>query len=179
MKISANNTRSGLAELQTSLHWYVEVSNGPVGDIGSGNELQVRVQTATLPTAEHEYVPVELQGHTVKFLGKTTKAGQLTWSFVEGTDAKVTAYFMKWAQSAWAGDGSDTQGTQISTQDMKSDIKMYLLGPDDKVTQTYTLVGAMPSIPAGVDLTQTADPVNVEITWDYDDFHITAGDVKW
>lgn len=177
MKFSANKTRAGLGELQTTLHWNVEVTGGPAGSFDE--KLQIRVQSATLPTAEHEYVPVELQGHTVKFVGKTTKAGQLAWTFVEGTDASVTSYFIAWAQAAWGGTGTDTTGIQKSTAEMKADIKMYLMGPDDVVTQTYTLVGAMPSIPAGVELAQTADAMNVEINWDYDDFHVEVGSVKW
>jgi len=177
MKYSANKTRSGLGELQTTLHWDVDVSGGPAGKFDE--KLSIRVQTTTLPTATHEYVPVELQGHTVKYIGKTTKAGQIPWTFVEGTDALVTSYFIKWAQKAWGGDGKDTTGKQIKTSEMKADIKMYLRGPDDAITQTYTLIGAMPSIPEGASLAQTADPMNVTINWDYDDFHIETGSVKW
>lgn len=179
MKFSINKTKQGLGELQTTLHWIVSVSN-PAEAVGDLEEdLQIRVQTSGLPVAETESTQVELQGHKINYVGKTSKAGEISWTFLEGTDAVVTGYFMNWANSRWSGDGSDTEGVQMLTSELKADLKLELLGPDDEVTQTYALIGAMPKLDAGGELGQSADPLNPVVTWEYDDFHVDAGGTNW
>lgn len=179
MKFSVNRTKQALSELQNTLHWAVTIVN-PASAIGAFEEdLQIRVQTSAVPEATEETSKVELQGHIINYVGKTTKNGELPWTFVEGTDAKVTAYFTRWANARWNGDGSDTTGKQALTAALKADIKIELMGPNDVVTQTYTLIGAMPRFEKGAQLGQTADPMAPTITWEYDDFHFSGGGATW
>lgn len=179
MKFGINRTKQGLSELQTTLHWIVTVVN-PAAAVGAFEEdLQIRVQSTGLPEAQEESNKVELQGHIINFVGKTTKNGELAMTFVEGTDAKVTSYFTRWAQARWSGDGKDTTGKQALTKDLKADIQIQLLGPDDVVTQTYTLIGAMPRFEKGATLAQTADPMIPTVTMEYDDFHVKTAGVTW
>lgn len=179
MKFSVNKVKQGLGELQTTLHWAVSMINSPtaVGDFGEN--LQMRVQTAALPEPQADMNKVELQGHVINFPGKTTKNGQISMTIVEGTDAAATAYFTKWAQARWQGDGSDTTGKQALTADLKGDLKLELMGPDDTVTQTYKLIGCIASMNANGNLGQSADPLVPSITIEYDDFHIDAGGIQW
>ena len=117
----------------------------PAPAIGALPEnLQIRCQSTTLPQAQEETNKVELQGHVINYVGKTTKNGEIPMVFVEGTDALAIGYFTKWQQARWSGDGKDTTGVQRLTKDLKADIKIELMGPDDVVTQTYMLIGAMP-----------------------------------
>lgn len=179
MKFSVNRVKQGLGELQTTLHWLVTIIN-PAAAVGAFEEdLQIRVQSTGLPTAQEETNKVELQGHVINMVGKTTKNGELAMTFVEGTDAKVTSYFTKWAQARWSGDGKDTTGKQALTKDLKADIKIELLGPDDSVTQTYTLIGVMPRYETGANLGQTADAMIPTATWEYDDFHVKTPGADW
>jgi len=175
MKYSINQTKKALGEAQTVLHWYVLISNPPKA-LKVDKDIVVRVTTATLPTANVENTQLQLQGHTINYTGKITKAGEITWNFYEGTDAKVTNLFMEWAKLRWGGDGKDTTGKQILTNDVKADITMKLLGPNDEVTQTYVLIGAMPKLEPGGQLGQTSEPLQPVITWDFDDFHWGPGD---
>jgi hypothetical protein len=123
---------------------------------------------------------LELGGHKINFVGKLNKNGELTWKFFEGTDAAVTEYFMNWAKARWSGDGKDTVGKQSLTKDLKADIQIQLLGPDDEITQTYVLVGCMPKIDPGGELGQTSDAMQPSITFTYDDFHWGKGSsVTW
>lgn len=179
MKFSVNKTKQGLGELQTTLRWQVTIVSA-ASAVGAFDEsLQIRIQSSGLPEAQVENTQVELQGHVINFPGKTIKNGELPWTFVEGTDAKVVAYFTKWDNARWSGDGSDTTGKSALTAALKADVKIELLGPDDVVTQTYTLVGAMPRIEKGATLAQTADAMMPNVTWTYDDYHQNAGGVNW
>lgn len=179
MKFSVNKVKTSLGELQNTLHWIVTIVN-PASAVGAFDEaLQIRVQSTGLPEAQSENTQVELQGHVINFPGKTIKNGELPWTFVEGTDAKVVAYFTKWDKARWEGDGKDTTGKQALTATLKADVKIELLGPDDVVTQTYTLIGAMPRIEKGATLAQTADAMLPTVTWAYDDFHQDTGGVSW
>ncbi|BES79810.1 hypothetical protein YerA41_189c [Yersinia phage YerA41] len=179
MKYSVNRTKQALGELQTTLHWAMSIVN-PAPAIGALPEnLQIRCQSTTLPQAQEETNKVELQGHVINYVGKTTKNGEIPMVFVEGTDALAIGYFTKWQQARWSGDGKDTTGVQRLTKDLKADIKIELMGPDDVVTQTYMLIGAMPRLENGAQLGQTADPMTPNITFEYDDWHITANGVSW
>ena len=179
MKFSVNRTKQGLGELQTTLHWVVSMISAPSA-IGAWDEdLQIRMQTIALPQAQEESNKVELQGHVINYIGKTTKNGEIAATVVEGTDARVTAYFTKWQQARWGGDGKDTTGKQSLTKDVKADLKIELLGPDDEVTQTYILVGAYPRFEPNGNLGQSADPMIPNVTFEYDDFHVSVPGVEW
>ena len=174
MKFSINKTKAGLGELQTTLHWVVSIAK-PAEAVGEFEEdLQIRVQTSGVPVPSTESTPVELQGHTINYNGKTSYNGELPWTFVEGTDGKVIAFFSKWVAKRWAADGKDVQGKQELTEKVKADLKLELLGPDDEVTRTYTLVGAMPKIDSGNELGQSADAWMENITWTYDHHHLNV-----
>ena len=65
MKFSVNRTKQALAELQTTLHWMVTITN-PASAIGGMEEdLQIRIQSTGIPEATEETNKVELQGHVI------------------------------------------------------------------------------------------------------------------
>ena len=175
MKFGINRTKSALGEVQSTLHWQVLIKN-PSKAVGELSEdLQIRVTTTGVPKETVEDIQVEMQGHKINYNGKVTKNGEITWTFVEGTDAAVMEYFTKWVNARWSGDGKDTIGKQGLTVDLKADLEIQLLGPDDEVTQTFALVGCMPQYDQGSELGQSADAINPTITWTYDDFHRGKG----
>lgn len=175
MKFSANRVKQALGEVQSTLHWAVEISS-PATAVGAISEdLIIRVTTSGVPKEVTEDIQVEIGGHKINYQGKVTKNGEISWNFIDGTDAGVFEYFTKWINARWSGDGSDTQGVQKPTAEIKADLKISLLGPDDKVTRTYELIGCMPKFDDAAELGQTADIVNGVITWSYDDFHRGVG----
>lgn len=179
MKFSVNQVKQGLGELQTTLHWGVAITS-PAAVVGEFPEdLEVRVQTTAMPEADVQTTKIELGGHTINFNGKTIKAGELPWKFIEGTDAAVISYFTQWANARWGGDGSDTTGKSALTAECKADVVIQLMNPQDEVVQTYKLIGALPKIATSDELGQTADPLSPIVTWEYDDFHVITDNVSW
>lgn len=179
MKFSLQETKQGLGQVQTTLKWLFNITV-PAASVGDFPEnLQIRVQTTGLPNAEHETLKVELGGHVINSAGKTVKNGELPSKFVEGVDAAVEAYFLKWMAARWGGDGQDTTGKQENDADLKAEVMIQLLDPQDNPTRTYTLVGAMPKFTNANELGQQAEVFSPDITWEFDDFHVDAGGVKW
>ncbi len=179
MRFSLNTVKAGLGEVQTLHKWAVTIPN-PAAVAGEFPEsLQVRVQTAGIPLPEVINTEIELGGHSFNNNGKIVKKGTLVWSFIEGTDAKVIEYFTNWIAARWSGDGVDTKGQSATTADCKGDLLMELLGPDDETTQSYDMVGSLPSFAGIGEGGQAPDPLNPQIQFDYDDFHIHAGSANW
>lgn len=179
MKYSINQTKAALAELQTTLHWAMTMIKAPAAVGAMPENVVIRCSSSGVPEVQSQANQVELQGHTINYVGKTTKAGQITLTFVEGIDAAVTNYFLSLEQAKWSGDGSDTYGVQKLTNDLKFDIRLELMSPDDKVTQTYDLIGCMIEWTHGMNLSQNADPVNPTVNLSYDDFHVKTNGVTW
>lgn len=179
MKFSVNRVKAGLGEVQTSLHWAVSIPK-PASVAGEFPEdLEVRIQTSGIPMAEMESLRVELGGHDIGFNGKTKKAGSLDWTAVEGTDARFTEYMYKWISSRWGGNGQDTTGKAATSEECKADVVIHLLNHADEVTQTFTLVGCLPSFSEAGSLSQDAEAHTPGITFEYDDFHFAGKNVKW
>lgn len=179
MKFSANRTKEGLGEVQSLMKWSVSIPVPPASVGEFPEDLEIRVNTAETPQEEVTTMKVELQGHVINGSSKVVKNGELTWKFVDGTDSKAIAYFTKWVSKRWSGDGKDTQGKSELTKDIKAEVRMALMNQADEETTVYTLVGAQPKVERKTEFGQNNDPFNPAITWDYDDFHMKAGDVTW
>lgn len=179
MKFSLNRVKQGLGEVQNLKNWAFSIPN-PAAVAGEFPEdLEVRVQSVGIPTAEFENLQVSLGGHPINYNGKVTKAGSITLTAVEGTDARFSSYMYNWISNRWTGDGKDTQGSSAPTADCKADVQIALLGPDDAVTQTFTLVGCLASFDGSADAGQDSGEYAPTVTLDYDDFHVDTGSVKW
>lgn len=179
MKYSVNETKEALGELQTTLRWKFSWIKAPAAVTAPDKSLMIRVQSSGVPQATEETNKVELQGHVINFPAKTTKNGEIPLTLVEGTDAKVAGYFYQLCAARWSGDGNDTKGVQAPTADLKGDGLLELLGPNDQVTQSFKMIGAMCRFEHGMSLAQTADPVVNSVMLEYDDFHVNAGGATW
>lgn len=180
MKFSINQAKTGLGELQTSLHWHVSIVNPSTAAGPMDENLEIRVQTSTIPRQETTTTKVELQGHTLNFTGKTTTNGEIALRFLESTDGAVIDYFSKWVAKRWESDGTDVTGKQELTADVKADLKLDLLGPDDEVTRSYTLIGCMPRVNSENTMGQEAEAWIEEIVVEYDSHHMSvAGEISY
>lgn len=176
MKFSLSQVKQALGEVQTLLHWTFNIANPPKG-MNFPEKLMIRVTTTDIPKPERENTAVELGGFNINYVGKVKRSGSITVTFFEGTDGSVTEFIQKWVQACWSSDGKDTAGTQGLTSDVKADITLSLMGPNDKVTQTYKLIGCLPNLgDTGGQLGQTADAMKPQLTLDYDDFHWGLGE---
>lgn len=181
MHYSLNRTTQALGELQTTLHWKLTIIKpaNAVGDLPE--DVEIRCTSATVPESVEELNKLQIAGHTINYVGKTSKNGQITLTFTDGTDTAATDYFTKWSAARWQGDGADTTGVQTLTQDLKADIRLDMMDPQDKVTQSYTLIGSITSLVRNINLSQTADPLAMSVNVEYDDFHYESAvsGTKW
>lgn len=179
MKFSINRVKAGLGEVQTTHRWAVSIVK-PAKVVGEFPEdLEVRIQSTGMPTAEAGTMRVELGGHDIGYNGKVKKSGTLPWTAIEGTDARFTTYMAKWFAGRWGGDGQDTTGKAALTEDCKADVKIDLLDHEDKITISYVLIGCLPSTENGDTLGQDAGPLSPTASFEYDDYHIIGKDFKW
>lgn len=167
-----------MGEVQKTLNWNLRVSKSPAV-VSFDTTTFMRVQTTEIPTPQVQNLPVQLGGHTINSTGKVTKAGQISAQLVEGTDAKVTTDIVKYLKQYWTGDGTDTQGNQAPTNDLKGDYIIDLLDGQNKVTQSFKLVGCLLVPSTAGQLGQEAQELGRMITFEYDDFHITTAGVSW
>lgn len=180
MKYSFNQTAAALTELQTTLHWALTMIKAPSAIGAMPENVIIRCTSAAPPEVESADFPqADIQGHSLKFVGKTTKTGSIQLQFYEGTDAAVTNYWLSYEKAKWAGDGSDTTGVQNLTETLKFDLRLELMGPNDVVTQTYDLIHCLGAYTHGIQLGQTADPVQPTLQVDFDDYHVHTGSVDW
>lgn len=179
MKFSANRTKEALGEVQSLMKWAVSIPVPPAAMGEFPEDLEIRVQTAETPQETVTTMKIELQGHEINGSRKVSKNGELTWKFVDGTDARVIAYFTKWMSLSWTGDGKDTQGSSALTKDLKAEIRMALLDQNEEETQVYTMVGSQPKLERKTEFGQNNDPLNPAVTWEHDDFHFNGGGVIW
>jgi len=160
-----DKTKKALGEAQLTLKWTVLISKASVVAGDFSEDLQIMVTTSTVPETDSQMVQVEIGGHVINQNGKQVRNGSIVWTFVENTDAAVTEYFYNWIKARENSKNSD----------LKADLTMQLMGPDESITQTYTLIGAMPKLEVGSTWNQAADQVNPSITWEYDDYEWKKG----
>jgi len=102
-------------------------------------DLAIRCKSANIPVKTQEVLEEQLHGHIIKRPGKAIVAGELTLTFVEDVDSTVSKAFREWEKLLWSEDGGEYKGQQTTYSDVKCTISLELLGPDDKVNQTFTL----------------------------------------
>jgi hypothetical protein len=144
MKFSYKNVKNGLGEVQTTYRWWLYVVTPPkaVGDFPQN--LQVRVQSTSLPSPEIEDVQVELFKHKLNFNGDVNGAGELDITLIEGEDQGVLEHFLKWINARSSGDGSsDKKKVGHKTSDLQGEVVMELLDQEDNMTASIKLVGVM------------------------------------
>lgn len=179
MKYSVNQVKSAVGEVQKTMNWILNVSKAAPAAGAFDPSLSIRIQTAELPTPEIQHGSYELQGHVIGQVGKVTKKGQIPISVLEGVDAKWTSYILNYLNKYWSGDGSDTQGNQAPSEDLKFDFTMELMDGANNVTQTYVLVGTLLTPDLSGSLGQTPENLTRRLTLNYDDFHVRTPGAAW
>lgn len=179
MKYSVNQVKAALGEVQNLLNWEVRMRKAPPAGGAFDPNLAIRIQTAEMPTPTTVHNKLQLGGHEINFRGKTTKAGTTTLMFAEGTDAKVLTYFLRLAQAYWGGDGNDTTGNSVETEQLKGDLEMVLLDGENATTTTLKLTGCLFTIDTSGSLGQESQSLIRSVTCEWDDLHITTPEISW
>lgn len=179
MKYSVNTVKAALGEVQNTLRWQLVMKKAPPAGGAFPADLQIRVQTAAAPTATPEHNKVQLGGHTINFVGKLTKNGTIQLGFVEGTDAKVTTYFLRLLNAYWSSTSGDTQGNSAKTADLKGDFDLIMMDGNNVTTQGVSLVGAIFSADLSASLGQDSASLLRNVTVDFDDFHPYTPEITW
>jgi len=179
MKFNYDKVKGSLGEVQNTLHWWVEFLAESETDASIVNafkgDVPIRVTTSALPTPTVTHNEVQLQGRTIRYVGKVEKHGEVALTFVEGTDTKVLDAAMTWLSKYW----SSLEGKQIGTNKLKLKVVLHLLDPGDNETMSFTLRGCLPSIEHGGELGQDPTSMQPVLTVAYDDYEYKgqAGEV--
>lgn len=179
MKYSLAETKAAMGEVQKMFNWQLRVAKAAPAGGPVDPSLLIRCQSAGLPSPQVNHIPIRLGGHEFNNAGKVVKRGNIPLTLIEGTDARVVSYFNRLLSKYWTGDGSDTQGNQAPTVDLKGDYILELMDGQNKVNQTYKLIGVMFTPQSSGQLGQEAQEMSVQVMADYDDFHLITDSLSW
>lgn len=179
MKYSANQVKNNLGQVQKTLNWAMTMIKSASGVGAFDSALVTRIQTTSLPTPDVQLTPVELGGHSFNSLGKVTKRGMIQGNVVEGTDAKFTNYMIAYSNAMWSGDGTDTTGNQKTDEELKCDLQLDLMDGENKVTQSFIMVGCIITPQFNSQLGQSSENYLIGLKIDYDDFHLKTPGASW
>ena len=175
-KFSYNQAKKGLGEVQATHRWIIRIPVGApvVGAIPEN--LVIRATSASVPSGgTAEPIQVKLHRHPIKYNGGVDLSGEWSCTFVEGTDGAVQAYFNRWINRRFEQGSGDTTGRSVNTDQLKADIFIDLLAPNDTVTMTYQLSGAMVRPLDSIDLGQDGEAMNLSYSFDYDNVYRRTG----
>lgn len=171
-----NKVKQGLGEAQSVHKWLIRIPK-PASVAGSfPEELQIRATSTSKPSGGDSLdFEVKLHNHPINFNGGINLSGEWSCTFVEGTDMKVQAYFNNWINKRFESGGGDVTGKSVNTSELKADIYVDLLAPDDSVTATYEMVGVYVKPDESVELGQDPGAMNMSYTFKYDNVHKKTG----
>lgn len=90
---SLNQMRALFKEPQLLHKWTVEVPTWPTAASPSNPDIIFMVTSTALPTAQEEFVKIQMGGFSFNYNGKTDRNGEIDWNFVENTDGDILKYF--------------------------------------------------------------------------------------
>jgi len=167
MVYSYSKVRDALGESQSVYHWKITFS-------GEGVEfdenLEIRVTGVSLPAPSIEHTEIQIGGYTLSQPGKVNKSGEVTATFVEGTDAAVLNKIHEWLEKYWSGGNGDTTGKQKTAKELYVDATIQQMDNADNTTQVFTLIDCLPSIDYGAELGQDAGTQAPVLTLKYNDY---------
>lgn len=176
MHFSYNQVKKGLGEAQSVHKWLIRVAK-PAQVAGAfPEELQIRATSSSKPSGgESLDFDVILHRHTINHNGGVNLSGEWSCTFVEGTDMKVQEYMNNWINKRFEAASGDVKGNSVDSEQLKADIFVDLLAPDDSVTATYQMLGAYPKPDESVDLAQDPGAMNMAYTFKFDVVHKKTG----
>ena len=173
---SYNKVKQGIGEAQSVHKWLIRIPK-PAQVAGAlPEELQIRATSTSKPSGGDSLdFGIKLHNHTINYNGGVELSGEWSFTLVEGTDMKVQAYFNKWINARFESGGGDVTGKSTDTANLKADIYIDMLAPDDSVTATYEMVGAYVKPDESLELGQDPGAMNMTYTFKYDNVHKQTG----
>lgn len=168
MKYSITDIKSVIPEIQTGLHWYITFLTSP-SVVAIPDTMAMRATEAEVPKTMHEPVKVNISGHTIHYIGKVSRAGEVTIKLQESMNNEVNLLLYTWYEATW----TNGQGVQNITPDLKCDMEIILCSPDDKITRKYKLEGCLLDFTSNISLDQEANAETVTLKVTYDNYDIT------
>jgi len=166
--------RQALASgLQRQHRWQIVFSFPTYAGTGAdGEQASLLARTASMPASTLGVIEVNYSGRVLPIAGDRTYE-EFTVNFIEVNDHKVRAALEKWSENI----NGSTSNTGISNlNDYMRDITLNLLDASDKITKTYVLKDAFPSVVGAGDLDQGAMDTYVEfpVTFRYIEYQIAG-----
>jgi len=141
----------------------------PGGSGGGGNDNQLftyRAMSTTIPDDAIEPYEHQFKSEKISFAGRNASAKTFDVTFIDATDAFVIKNLKAWSQYCKVN----------NKVDYTIDVSMRLLGrtEDEPILLTVTLIQCWPESVQAVNLDYASnDPVNVPVTFRFDDTEIS------
>lgn len=180
MHVSMNDTVDAIGQTQSLLRWRINIVS-PASAVGAPpKDWEIMCTSSGTPQSEMEVTQLKLNGHTINTDAKVTKNGSLPMTLAEDEEHRIQKFLVKWHNTLWSGDGSDTQGKRKKVKEVKAHVVISQLDGQDVVTYQYKLIGAFPKPVSSSTLGQDAEDQMREFEWVYDDYHEGAkGSFTW
>lgn len=173
-----NQIRQTMKEPQLLHKWKIEVPTWPTIGSPANPDVLILVTTSDLPASEQiDTSKIALGAHTMNFNGKSSRNGEISWTFFENTSKDVIEYFFKtYANQRFGFDSvNNISAKSAPTADLIVPvINMNLYDPSGSViTQKWQLINCMfKPTGAGGSLGQDATPQQPTVAVEYDSYVI-------
>jgi|GEM_PF-5807359 len=153
---------SSLGQPAYAYNWEVEIRSDYISDVDG---VKFRARSSSLPDDVTQVIEIPYRAWTVYYPGRDGSAHTIDLSFWDTEDLVVYKSLSEWRkaiQDAW-------EGTQSPKDEIIGTVELRLLGVDDSVIGTYTLIDAWPENLQPVTLDYTSnDALTITVTFRYD-----------
>lgn len=158
--------------------WTIEIPTWPSAVAPANPNVVFMITTSSVPDEQHTPVTVDLGGFPMGFRGKSTRNGNITWTFFENTDNDIIKYFFVDYPNAVQEHRSVNSITMVSKADKDLIIpivNMNFLGHDARtVLKQYQLVNCyFTPTSSGANLGQDAAVQQPTVDVSFDSFVIS------
>ena len=162
--MTLSKLKANLTNVQRGYMWELIIPS-PKGD-GDTETIRLRAHTASIPGRSHGAIHVDYkQSAGFNVPGKLRFPQELTFTMIEGEDAKTHEFFYSWMQEI----NSDETNLGLGDVLIKGTIYMRLLSTNNSETLKLALEGAYPkSVPdVPTDMREESE-IRYPVTFSYD-----------
>ena len=163
--MTLSKLKANLTNVQRTYMWELIIPS-PIGG-GAGTEtIRLRAHTSVIPGRSQGAIHIDYKGSAgFNVPGKLRYPQEITFSMIDGEDAKTHDFFYKWMQNTLHDDTNLGLGDVL----VKSTIYMRLLSTNNAETMKIALEGAYPKNVADVTMDMREEgEVRYPITFSYD-----------
>lgn len=168
MAVTLNDVKS-MGDPLRPYNFDLIIPNIPGG--GDGNAMRIHLVNTSIPGFSSEVFSTKHHGFEIKHVGRGTFPRTLPVTYVEDSNLTILNSLRRWHRFQW----EPNTGIQVPQALYKTDGFLKLLDSDKSTKATYKLVGMfIQSVPDTAMGQSDSGPVNISVTFSYDDFSVTT-----